>query len=183
MWSTSSPEIFLIGEYKKRREGFDEFKKAIRATIDSTFKKDILQRREVVLPNDPSYVINPYGNQVPSELTINKEFFIFYDPSTGGDKFAIDMRADGFPMVAALKQNKDVAVELLQDDIRAGFFKLPEGESAFKEECLYTIFERNDKDELTRIIDDSIYHPDVADSILYALRNVWLSKGKEIRGA
>lgn len=44
---------------------------------------------------------------------------------------------------------------------------------SFYNETLLTLYERNERDELTHQIDDKVFHPDLMDAILYALRNVW----------
>jgi len=65
-----------------------------------------------------------------------------------------------------------MAIELLQEETRKGIFKVKK-DSIFADEALKTIWGRNDKDELTREIDDGAFHPDLLDAVLYSMRYIW----------
>ena len=66
---------------------------------------------------------------------------------------------------------------MLQEEIRTGNLKVdPDG--VFADESLKTVFARNEKDELTRVIDDDIFHPDIMDAIRYALSLIWVNYKK-----
>jgi hypothetical protein len=75
-----------------------------------------------------------------------------------------------------------MAIQNLQDEIRKGFFRIKRG-TAFEDEALRTIFKRVEAEGqpsiITREIDDDVYHPDMMDAILYALRHYWLTHGQD----
>jgi len=147
MYSKSRPERFLIWEWKQNRIGTAEMAAAIKEGILS-----ITPERFAEVP-DRSVMI--YGDSA-GQTTI-------YDLST----------TYGLPIYDAYKADKDFAIEHLQDEVRRGLFKVPKG-GIFADEALKTIFARNDRDELTREVDDDTYHPDLLDAVLYAMRPVWL---------
>ena len=149
-YSTSRPESFLVYEYKARRSGVKEVAEAVRKGIE--------------------YVkTSPLFRSVT-----NKDFYVHADTGGAGKKISFDLSTvHHLPIQEAFKANKDMAVELLQDEVRRGLFKVRRG-GAFDDEALKTVFARNDREELTRIIDDETYHPDVADAILYAKRPIQL---------
>ena len=159
MYSTSRPEKFLIYEYKANRNGIQELADAIRKGLD--------------------YLKTPLFAKIP-----NKFCYIYCD--TNEQKITYELyRQYGFPTQNALKYDKDFAIEILRDDIRTLKLKVrkpivkdaagsdvPDPQS-FYSETLQTIYKRNDRDELTHEIDDSSFHPDLVDAILYSLRSVW----------
>jgi hypothetical protein len=149
-YSTSRPELFLVHEYKARRSGVQELADAIRKGLEYVTTSPLFKSVE------------------------NKFFYVHADTGGAGKKISFDLSTQyKLPIQDAFKANKDMAIELLQDQVRRGLFKVRRG-GAFDDEALKTVFARNDRDELTRIIDDETYHPDVADGILYALRPVQL---------
>ena len=104
----------------------------------------------------------------------NKFFYVHADTGGAGKKISFDLgTVYKLPIQDAFKANKDMAVEMLQDEVRRGLFKVRKG-GLFDDEALKTVFARDDRDQLTRIIDDEAYHPDVADAILYAKRPIQL---------
>lgn len=157
LYSISKPERFLLCEYKGRRQGISELVNEIKKALASI---------GAVCPMIPERDRMPY---------------IFADSGGGGKKISFELATQyGLPAQDAYKQNKDLAIELLQDEIRGGRFKVPKG-GAFDDEALRTVFARNDRDELTRTVDDETYHPDLLDAVLYAMRPVWLFDRKENR--
>ena len=50
--------------------------------------------------------------------------------------------------------------------------------SIFAEEALYTVFARDEQDNLTRQIDDAVYHPDLADALIYSFFPIWVTEKK-----
>jgi len=149
-YSTTRPERFLVHEYKARRTGTQELADALRKGIEYIKTSPLFKSVE------------------------NKDFYIHADTGSLGKKVSFDLATQyHLPIQDAFKANKDMAVEILQDEVRRALFKVSKG-GAFDDEALKTVFARNDKDELTRVIDDEAYHPDVSDGILYAMRPVWL---------
>ena len=147
LFSISRPERWVIYEHKGNRTGVTELADAMKAGID---------RAKAEYPQAGS-------------------FNIYADTGGGTKKISYELMSQyGLPVQDAYKANKDMAVEILQDEVKHGLFKAKHG-SVFADECLKTVFARNDKDELTRVIDDDTYHPDLLDAILYALRFVWVN--------
>ena len=103
----------------------------------------------------------------------NDEFKIYCDYAGAGSKITFDLRNSyNLPVVNAIKQDKDGAIDMLQEDIRKGRLKL-EKDSPFDEEAKSIVWQRDENDVIHRVIDDDAFHPDVADAVLYSLRPCW----------
>jgi hypothetical protein len=147
-YSTFSHEKWLLYEYKKNKEMY--------ADLAASVKKGM------------EYV----ANMPQLSNLVNKDYYIFAD--SADPKQIAELRSVyGLP-VAPVKKGKvkDVSISRLQQEIRSGAFKIREG-SIFEDEARQIIFKRDVSDNLTREIDDDFYHPDMADAILYALRQRW----------
>jgi len=153
MFSSSRPERYLMYEYKGNRTGVTELADKLREGIE-------------------------YIKTLPclSAIPENSKFFYIYADTAGGcKKISLELTSQyNLPIMDAFKANKDFAVEMLQDEIRQGFFKIRR-EGIFFDESLKTVFARTERDELTRIIDDDAFHPDMIDAILYSMRFVWIN--------
>jgi hypothetical protein len=184
-YSKSSRERWLITEYKKFRSGWEELGNKVIELLAAQALNPMFDRTLTILPGDPAYPsrfdIHIDGSADPVIKRINRpttNLPIYAEPATGGKKTAIDFRRRfGLNIIDAYKANKDNAVEQLQDDIRCGAFKVRRG-SIFDEEATYTVFAREGEDgmgNITREIDDNVYHPDLIDAVLYSMRPVWLN--------
>lgn len=143
------PEVWIIYEYKARRTGTDELVKAIEAGIAYVQTSPLFARLE------------------------SKKFLIYADTGGGAKKIGYDLSLKGLPIQDAYKANKALAIELLQDEARTGALKVRKG-GPLEDECLKTVFARNERDELTREIDDEAYHPDLLDAVAYGMRPIWM---------
>ena len=81
------------------------------------------------------------------------------------------------PAYPCYKYDKVMAISQLSDWCRTGKIKVPE-DGYLAEEFDMTVYKRDDNDNITSEIDDS-YHPDIADALLYASRQMWFSVGAE----
>jgi hypothetical protein len=70
---------------------------------------------------------------------------------------------------AAYKRDKMLGIEILVDDIAEGRLHIPGG-GPFANETEKTIWTENEREEIERIINDDIYHPDMMDALLYPYR-------------
>lgn len=144
------PQNYLIHEYKARRTGTKELTDAIKAAME-------------LLKASPIY--GRFGEAW-------RQCLIYADTGALGKKITYDLNQQyGLPIMAAYKHDKKLGVELLQDKVKRGMFKVREG-SIFADEALKTIFARDGEDRLTREIDDTTYHPDLLDAVLYAERAI-----------
>jgi len=149
MFSTSRTERFIIFEHKGNRTGVTELADKIKAGIKYVEESSIF-------------------SSIPE-----KHFYIYSDSGGAGKKISFELSQQfGLPCLDAYKSNKDFAIEILQEEVRKGLVKTRTG-SVFSDEALKTVWARNEKDELTRQIDDNTFHPDLLDAILYSLRFVW----------
>lgn len=74
------------------------------------------------------------------------------------------------PVRAAYKRDKDVGIFFVQDDVNYGRLHMRKG-GAFSEECKRIVWTRNgDTGKIEKKIDDSAFHPDIMDAIIYAYR-------------
>lgn len=168
LYSKSSQEKFIIYEYKKNRTGITELANAIKAGIEMVRSNKLFSRLEYI----PQFDMHSPDGQSFQSQAINKKFYIYCD--TNEQKISQELFSQfKLPTTNAYKYDKSLAIEFLQEDIRTGHLKVPSKDSAFYQETLKTVWKRNDKDELTREIDDDVFHPDIMDAILYSLRSVW----------
>lgn len=156
--STHKPERFLVWEYKQNHQGIESCAQAIRAGMDylktSPLFKDVL----------------------------NKNLYFFADSGGGGKKISYEIATHyQLPAMDAYKVDKIAAIELLQQEIRQGSFRVRKG-GEFDQEAIRIVFERDDNDRIIKVIDDSTYHPDMGDAILYAMRPIWLTSEQRIGG-
>lgn len=140
---------YLIYEYKMRRSGLAELAKAITTGLQST------------------------QDRVAS-LGCSWDCFIYGDTGGGGAKMIYDLRnVHRLPVRPAYKRDKQAALELLQDEVKAGQFIVPAA-GAFAQEAEAIVWTKNaDTGEIIREIDDKSFHPDMMDAILYAMRAIW----------
>ncbi|MFA5377271.1 MAG: hypothetical protein WC455_16090 [Dehalococcoidia bacterium] len=149
-YSVSKPERWLVYEYKGNRTGIAELAAKIMEGV--------------------AYV---NGNPMFARVE-NRRFFIYADTGGAGKKISFDLATQyNLPIQDAYKADKDMAIELLQDEVRKGLLRVRR-DGPFADECMKTVFKRNDRDEITREIDDETYHPDMMDGVTYAMRPVWL---------
>ena len=79
------------------------------------------------------------------------------------------------PAYPCYKYDKVMAISQLSDWCRTGKIKVPK-EGYLAEEFDLTVYKRDDNDNITSEIDES-YHPDIADALLYASRQMWFTVG------
>lgn len=146
---------WLIYEYKARRSGLAELAEAVRAGLKWAEDK----ARELGLSS-----ANP---------------LIYSDTGGGGAKMVYDLRTvHKLPVLPAYKRDKLAAIELLQDEVKAGQFMIP-ADGAFAQEAEAIVWTKDpETGEIVRTIDDKQYHPDLMDAILYAMRFVWYTVQK-----
>lgn len=150
LYSISKPERWLVYEYKGRRTGISELVEEIK--------------------KGQSYLASAFAG-VPDR---ERSHYIYADSGGGGKKISYELATQySLPCQDAYKQEKPIAIEMLQAEVRQGLFKVKK-DGAFADEAMRVVFARNDRDELTREVDDETYHPDLVDAVLYAMRPIWL---------
>lgn len=85
---------------------------------------------------------------------------------------AYEVYQQGLPCYTCYKYNKDYAISTLIDSTRTGKIQCPES-GALQDEFQKIIYKRDQDDNLTTEIDDSAYHPNALDALLYAARQMW----------
>jgi hypothetical protein len=158
--SESKGERFLISEYKGNRQSTQDFANNVKLGLSRVLS-------------------NPIFAKVP-----NKEITYFCDTEGLGKQLTFDLASSyGLPVRQAYQGQQDLMVEMQQDDIKTGRFKVREtveidgvkAESIYADECNKIVFKRDEvTDALTRRVDDEVYHGEEAKSVLYAQRYVWL---------
>lgn len=144
-------KAWLIYEYKARRTGLADLARAVKSGLEWARKR----ADDLDLSN-----ANP---------------IIYSDTGGGGAKMVYDLRVEhGLPVVPAYKRDKLSAIERLQDDVKAGMFMVP-ADGAFAQEAQAIVWTKDvETGEVIRVIDDSQFHPDIMDAILYSMRAVWV---------
>lgn len=148
-YSLTRPERWLVYEYKARRTGTEELLGEVQKGIEYVKTSPIFAKVE------------------------RKKFLIYTDTGGLGKKVGYDLSLKGLPIQDAYKADKSMAIEMLQNEVRTGMFKVHQG-GPFADESLKTVFARNERDELTREIDDEAYHPDLMDAVTYGMRPIWM---------
>jgi len=159
MASVHKPERFTLFEYKGNRTGIADFAAQV--------KRGLAQ-----------VVGNPLLAKVP-----NKAVPFFCDTEGLGKKITYDLAQQfGITVQPAYQGQQDLMIEMLQDEVSSGRLRVREPQvldgkeivGPFEEETRRIIWARNEKDELTRRIDDETYHPEITKSMLYSFRYIWL---------
>jgi hypothetical protein len=148
-------EVFAVYEYKEHGTGIEVLANAIKYGLE-------------YVKNDPLF-----------EGIYNKDMLIWAD--TNEQRTSMDLRAQyGLPVVNAIKQDAELAVQLLQRDCRSERRRWRRG-SPFDDEGKRTVFKRIDMEGkpsmITKEIDDDVYHPDSMKAAIYASRQRWINQG------
>lgn len=144
VYSVAGGPRWLVYEYKERHNSLDKLAQDIKAGLDWLEEKGL-----------------------PPPL------YIYADSGGGGARSVNDLsRIHGVPVHPAYKQDKASAIELLRDDLRMGDLMVP-ADGILAAEAARVAWAL-DEDTGRRKIDDSVYHPDLVDAVLYAMRYIWL---------
>ena len=141
------PNIWLIREYKGRKNSITELAEAIKTTLSDVFS---------------TY---PLTEKARSDMDI------WTDTGGLGRKTAAEL-ADtfGLPVRAAYKRDKEMGIHFLRDDVNAGRIFIPK-DGIFHDETRKTVWERDkETGKILQVIDDDAYHPDLMDAIIYIYR-------------
>lgn len=149
-YAIGSLKRWLVYEYKMRRQGLTELAEAVKTGLKWADEK----AQAIGMTN----------------TTIR----IYSDTGGGGAKMVYDLRTiHKLPVLPAYKRDKLAAIELLQDEVRSGNFMVP-AQGAFALEAESIVWTKDpDTGDIIRQIDDTQFHPDVMDAVLYAMRSVW----------
>lgn len=142
---------YLVHEYKARRTGLTELTTAIKSGLGATRDRALA-------------------------LGCSWDCYIYADFGGGGKKMVYDLRdaPHSLPIRPAYKREKKAAIELLQDEAKAGQFIIPAA-GAFAQEAEAIVWTKDpETGEIIREIDDRAFHPDMMDAILYAMRAIWV---------
>jgi hypothetical protein len=154
--STHKPERFLVWEFKQNHQGIEACATALKAGLD-------------YLKTSPLF------KDIP-----NKNLYFFADSGGGGKKISYEIATHyQLPVMDAYKVDKIAAIELLQQEIRQGTFRVRKA-GEFDQEAVKIVFERDDNDRIIKVIDDSTYHPDIGDAVLYAMRPIWMTSEQRL---
>lgn len=97
---------------------------------------------------------------------------IYTDTGGGGKKSAYELEQTfNLDIKPALKRDKKLGLDFLQEWVNSGELRILK-HSTFVDECDKIVWTRGDNGEIVREIDDSQYHPDMMDAILYAVRQL-----------
>lgn len=150
-YSMSMRERFVLYEYKRNHTDIATLAAEVRKGLDKLYNE---------IPLFKTYVDDG-------------QFSIYADYGGGGAKISSDLRNTyQLPVVNAIKQNKDLAIDMLQVEISRGQLKIPAG-GIFDKEMESIVWRRDEDENIIRDIDDDAFHPDAMDALLYAMRPVW----------
>ena len=87
----------------------------------------------------------------------------------------------GLPAYCAYKYDKNYGISKLAEWCRTGTILIPKG-GVMEDEYEKTVYKRDDNDNITNEIDDQQFHPDAADALLYASRQMAFDFGDDSGG-
>jgi hypothetical protein len=87
----------------------------------------------------------------------------------------------GLPAYCAYKYDKDYGISKLAEWCRTATILVPKG-GVMEDEFEKTVYKRDDNDNITTEIDDQQFHPDAADALLYASRQMAYDFGDDSGG-
>lgn len=87
-------------------------------------------------------------------------------------------RSYNLPIYDAYKVDKQFAIKQMADELRMGNLLIKK-DGILQDEFEQILYKRGDDDTIIPEIDDDIYHPDLMDAVLYALRQIWYIEGKK----
>lgn len=87
----------------------------------------------------------------------------------------------GLPAYCAYKYDKDYGISKLAEWCRTGTILVPKN-GVMEDEFEKTVYKRDDNDNITNEIDDLQFHPDAADALLYASRQMAFDFGDDSGG-
>lgn len=141
------PDVWVISEYKERGNDISGLARDIRKMMEDTWAK------------------------YPYRGVAQDGFQIWTDTGGLGRKTAVEL-ADAFdlPVRAAYKRDKDVGLFFVQDDVNQGRLHFQKG-GPFHDETRKAVWTRNpETGKVEKVLDDSVFHPDVLDAVIYAYR-------------
>jgi PBSX family phage terminase large subunit len=154
-------EVWLIFEHKARRETLEELVSAIRGGM-AWVRANVPARDHDLLIYSETATLR-YGHEGDNKKT------------------ASDLaNTYGLPIRPAYKRDKKLGIELLQDEVNSGRFKIPRGGS-FHDETDQIVWTRLTDGTIERKIDDESYHADEMDAVLYPYREIRTYGGDEHR--
>ena len=149
-WRNGDPIQWIIYEHKVRRQNIEQLAEGIRRGIQWCLDNVPCRSRKIDIYGDTQTV--RHGHEGDSKKSMSQ--------------LALDYN---LPVRPAYKRAKGMAIEHLQGEINSGSLKIPRNGELYKETEI-TVWTRNDDGSIVRTIDDSIFHPDMMDAVLYPMR-------------
>ena len=158
-YSTESKKAYITEERKFNHSTVSEIVNVVRESVDHA-KKFLLE----------------YNNK-------NANFGnIMIVTDTNEKSIAYEMNQTyGLPAYCAYKYDKNYGINKLAEWCRTGTILVPKS-GVLEDEFEKTVFKRDDNDNITTEIDDMQFHPDAADALLYASRQMAFDFGDDSGG-
>lgn len=107
-------------------------------------------------------------------LKRNKDFElnkIWLYSDTSDQSISLEMSTKyKLPITNAMKYDKRLGIEQLSDLLRTGKIKISKTDNILIDEMSRTVYKRDESDNILPEIDDTVFHPDALDALLYASR-------------
>ena len=115
-----------------------------------------------------------YNNSLKRCIQLNPKFELnhaFFYADTNEQAISLEMSTKyKLPVTNAMKYDKALGIATLADMLRTGRIQIQEDDKILKNEIEQTIYKRDEQDNILPEIDDSNFHPDCLDALLYASR-------------
>ena len=158
-YSTLTKTAYVIEERKFNHSSVSEIVKVIRESVENA-KKFLLE----------------YNNQGADFSNI----MIVTDTNEKAVAYELN-QTYGLPAYCAYKYDKNYGINKLAEWCRTGTILVPKG-GVMEDEFEKTVYKRDDNDNITLEIDDAQFHPDAADALLYASRQMAFDFGDDSGG-
>lgn len=149
-WRNNDPIQWIIYEHKARRQNIDQLAESIKRGLQWCLDNVPNRSRHIDIYCDTATL--RHGHEGDSKKSISQ--------------LAHDYN---LPVRPAYKRDKGMAIEHLQGEVNSGSLKIPRN-GVFMQETEATVWTRNDDGSIIRTIDDSVFHPDMMDAVLYPMR-------------
>lgn len=149
MYSISNPEKFVVYEHKANR-------------------KDLTSLIDKMNAAKEWIMTSPLFKDIP-----NKYFTVWADPAGAGKLINAELRSSlKLDVRSAVKTDVNLGIEQLQEEVNKGWLKVKR-EAHFDLEAQQLVWKKDeDTESYLRIVDDDIFHPEIAMAVLYSLRQL-----------
>ena len=158
-YNTETKKAYVIEEHKFDHSTVSAIVEVVRSAVD--YAKEFMLKRAQGNANFGNIMVVTDTNEKSIAYEMNQTY--------------------GLPAYCAYKYDKKYGISKLSEWCRTGTILVPKN-GVMEDEFEKTVFKRDDNDNITNEIDDQQFHPDAADALLYASRQMAFDFGDDSGG-